>query len=93
MILADVMKRWQQVKGREAFLSTGTDEHGMKIQQAAYKQEVTPLELCDTNAAKFMALTDEGEISQDAFIRTTQEKHKKAVEQFWKQLKQSLPGR
>jgi methionyl-tRNA synthetase len=92
MILADVMKRWQQVKGREAFLSTGTDEHGMKIQQAAYKQEVTPLELCDTNAAKFMALTDEGEISQDAFIRTTQEKHKKAVEQFWKQLKQSLPG-
>jgi len=91
MVLADVIKRWQQVKGREAFLSTGTDEHGMKIQQAAKKQEVTPKELCDANSLKFMQLTDEGIISHDTFIRTTDEDHKIAVEQFWAQLKFSLP--
>ena len=92
MVLADVMKRWQQVKGRETFLSTGTDEHGMKIQQAAAKQEITPQELCDTNAEKFMQLTSAGNISQDVFIRTTEAKHKKSVEQFWTQLKHDLPS-
>lgn len=42
MLLTDVLKRWQEVKGRKAILVTGTDEHGMKIQQAAAKAETEP---------------------------------------------------
>ncbi|KAF4120699.1 methionyl-tRNA synthetase [Geosmithia morbida] len=91
MVLADVLKRWQQLKGREAFLSTGTDEHGMKIQKAAAKQEMSPHDMCDANSAKFRTLTGEGGISHDVFIRTTQADHRKAVQEFWSQLKHSLP--
>lgn len=91
MILADVMKRWQQLKGNQAFLCTGTDEHGMKIQQAAVKEGISPQELCDTNSGKFRELAAAGNISQDVFIRTTEDKHCQAVDRFWTQMKHSLP--
>ncbi|KAJ3512251.1 hypothetical protein NM208_g15348 [Fusarium decemcellulare] len=91
MILADVLKRWQQVKGKEAFLCTGTDEHGMKIQQAAAKEGVPPKEFCDENASKFKDLAGLANISNDFFIRTTDEEHKRVVEQFWLLLKTRAP--
>ncbi|KAF5012975.1 hypothetical protein FDECE_982 [Fusarium decemcellulare] len=91
MILADVLKRWQQVKGKEAFLCTGTDEHGMKIQQAAAKEGVPPKDFCDDNASKFKDLAGLAHISNDFFIRTTDEEHKRVVEQFWLLLKTRAP--
>ena len=42
MLLADVLKRWEVLRGREAYMSTGTDEHGMKVQRAAERLEVAP---------------------------------------------------
>ncbi|KAG9250258.1 tRNA synthetases class I (M)-domain-containing protein [Emericellopsis atlantica] len=90
MILADVLKRWHQLKGSEAFLSTGTDEHGMKIQQAALRHEIEPKQLCDQNAAEFKRLAASGGISDDVFIRTTEAKHYAAVETFWRKMKSDI---
>ena len=91
MVLTDVLKRWQQINGKEAYLCTGTDEHGMKIQRAAAKEGMPPKEFCDNNSAKFKELAGVANISHDFFIRTTDEDHKLAVEQFWLHLKNGLP--
>ncbi|KAL7795343.1 tRNA synthetases class I (M) domain-containing protein [Trichoderma ceciliae] len=87
MVLTDVIKRWQQLKGKEAFLCTGTDEHGMKIQRAAMKHGMEPKEFCDGNSSKFRELVAASNISNDFFIRTTDQEHKEAVAQFWLHLK------
>lgn len=91
MVLADVFKRWQRLKGNEAYLCTGTDEHGMKIQRAAERAEVPAKELCDENSGKFRALAQAANIDHDFFIRTTDQDHKDAVGQFWLQLKHTVP--
>ncbi|KAK4453225.1 putative methionine--tRNA ligase [Podospora aff. communis PSN243] len=83
MVLADVLKRWQQLKGKPAILCTGTDEHGMKVQKAAALEDMAPKEFCDANAAKFKALAQKANISYDRFIRTTDADHMQAVEHFW----------
>ncbi|KAI1495768.1 methionyl-tRNA synthetase [Biscogniauxia marginata] len=89
MTLADVLKRWQVLKGREAYLSTGTDEHGMKVQRAAELQDMPPKQLCDTNAENFKDLAKKANISNDYFIRTTDPEHRDAVEYFWERLRES----
>ena len=53
MVLADVFKRWQELKGRRAILCTGTDEHGMKVQRAAEKARTDPKAFCDKGAEIF----------------------------------------
>lgn len=91
MIMADVLKRWQEINGKKAFLCTGTDEHGMKIQRAAAAEKMPPKAFCDMNSQKFRDLAEVGTISHDFFIRTTDEEHKGAVEQFWLHLKNTPP--
>ncbi|KAK4217115.1 putative methionine--tRNA ligase [Rhypophila decipiens] len=83
MVLADVLKRWQKLAGRESLLCTGTDEHGMKVQQAAALAEVPPMQWCDENATKFQELADTTQIAYDRFIRTTDADHVEAVKHFW----------
>lgn len=53
MVLTDVIKRWQELKGRKALLCTGTDEHGMKIQQAAAAAQRTPADFVNDGAEMF----------------------------------------
>lgn len=53
MVLADIMKRWQVLKGKQAILLTGTDEHGLKVQRAAAKAGVDPKLFCDKGADIF----------------------------------------
>ncbi|KAI5461637.1 tRNA synthetase class I [Mariannaea sp. PMI_226] len=91
IVLSDVLKRWQQLNGKTAFLCTGTDEHGMKIQRAALKEGLPPKEFCDANSLKFKELAAAANVSYDFFIRTTDEEHKHAVEQFWLHLKNTPP--
>ncbi|KAK4617345.1 putative methionine--tRNA ligase, mitochondrial [Fulvia fulva] len=86
MILADVLKRWSQLKGRPAILLTGTDEHGLKIQRAAAKAGVDPKEFCDKGADTFKELATSIDISHDVFIRTTDQKHKDGVQYAWEVL-------
>ena len=88
MILADVLKRWQTLAGKQALLCTGTDEHGMKVQQAAAMEDVPPMQWCDENAAKFLSLAEASQIDFDRFIRTTDPDHIDAVKHFWFLLEQ-----
>lgn len=88
MVLADVLKRWHKLKGQESFLLTGTDEHGMKIQQAAAANDTPPKAWCDLQAKKFKELADKANLANDFFIRTTDEDHKEAVRHFWYLLKE-----
>lgn len=88
MILADVLKRWQEMKGRRAVLLTGTDEHGMKIQRAAAKAGVDPKEFCDKGAEVFRDLGRRVDLSNEIFIRTTDRKHEEGVEYAWQMLQE-----
>jgi methionyl-tRNA synthetase len=90
MILADAMKRWEVLKGqRKAYLCTGTDEHGMKVQRAAERQDMHPKVFCDTTAETFKDLARKANIANDYFIRTTDDDHRDAVVWFWEQLEAS----
>ncbi|XP_070173846.1 methionine--tRNA ligase, mitochondrial-like isoform X2 [Littorina saxatilis] len=85
-LLADVAARWQRLKGRDVLFSTGTDEHGLKIQQAAEKHAASPKDYCDKVSAQFKDLFDQSGISYDEFIRTTDTRHNAAVDKFWETL-------
>jgi methionyl-tRNA synthetase len=87
MVLTDILKRWQVLKGKRAILCTGTDEHGMKIQQAALKAKTEPGEFCTKGAEIFKSLARRAEMSNDHFIRTTDQDHKDAVQYIWQRLK------
>jgi methionyl-tRNA synthetase len=87
MVLTDILKRWQMLKGSKTLLCTGTDEHGLKIQQAAAKANMDPREFCDKGAETFKALARRAAISNDYFIRTTDSDHKEAVAYIWMMLK------
>jgi len=88
MILTDVLKRWQSLKARKAILCTGTDEHGLKIQQAAAKANTPPKDFCDKGAVVFQDLANRIDISNDIFIRTTDARHKEGVEYAWQMLEE-----
>lgn len=78
-VAADIISRYKRMCGYDVFFLTGTDEHGQKMEQSAEKQGMKPIELADKNNARFRELWKILNISNDDFIRTTQERHKKAV--------------
>ncbi len=79
-VFADVIARYQRITGNEVFFLTGTDEHGAKITQAAEKAGLSPKEFCDSIAPRFEKIWEKLNISNDFFIRTTNPKHKKVVQ-------------
>ena len=81
-ILADVISRYQKQIGNDSFFLTGVDEHGQKVQEAAKKRGVNPLQHCDEMAKRFTSLWQELHISNDDFIRTTEQRHQKVVEKI-----------
>ncbi|KAJ5681765.1 uncharacterized protein N7477_001705 [Penicillium maclennaniae] len=87
MVIADILKRWQVLLGNtDAQLLTGTDEHGMKIQQAALAAGMDTQAFCDMNCRTFEALAKAANLSNDHFIRTTDAAHREAVQYFWEML-------
>lgn len=84
IVRADVLARLQRSKGKEVWFNTGTDEHGQKIYQKAVEEGISPQEYCDRFAEKFKSLKNSLNLSYDTFIRTTDEKHIKAAQDFWK---------
>ena len=78
-IVADALARWHRLSGDDVHLLTGTDEHGLKIQQAADAKGVTPQEFADSIAPLFAQAWDKLNIQYDDFIRTTEERHKRGV--------------
>ncbi len=77
---ADILARHQRQRGEEVFFLTGTDEHGEPVAQAAEAAGVTPKELADRNAQRFQELMPTLNVSNDFFIRTSDERHKAAVQ-------------
>lgn len=86
MVIADVFKRWHQLKGENAQLLTGTDEHGIKVQRAAEIAGADTYTFCSQHATQFKSLADAANISYDRFFRTTDSDHKEAVSHFWHEL-------
>jgi methionyl-tRNA synthetase len=81
-IATDVLARHMRQRGEDVFFLTGTDEHGEPIADTAHAEGIEPQELADRNAARFKALMPLLEVSNDFFIRTTDEQHKLAVQSF-----------
>jgi methionyl-tRNA synthetase len=81
-ISADVLARHHRQRGEDVFFLTGTDEHGEPVADTAHAQGIEPQELADRNAARFRALLPQLNVSNDFFIRTTDEQHKRAVQEF-----------
>jgi methionyl-tRNA synthetase len=82
-ILADAIKESYIIQGYKAYLSTGTDEHGLKVYRKAKENNMDTKAFCDLNSRKFKELFDLSEIRYDNFIRTTDDKHKNEVYWFW----------
>ena len=82
-VLADTIKRYKQLRGYDVFMLTGTDEHGQKIQTVAEKAGKTPQEHVDEMAKMAKDLWEKMDIKYDYFIRTTEERHVKAVQKIF----------
>lgn len=85
-IAADVLARWKRLDGYDVFFLTGTDEHGQKVEKAAQDAGLDPQSFTDKVAAEFQALAANLGISNDDFIRTTEERHKRACAALWNKL-------
>lgn len=95
-VLADVIARWFRLSGHDVRFQIGTDEHGIKIQQTAAKQGITPSEQVDKNVPLFEKLYSDLHVSADIFMRTSDHavtwpnvdaiKHRPTVEELWKRL-------
>ncbi|MBS0154000.1 MAG: methionine--tRNA ligase [Nitrospira sp.] len=85
-VAADVLARYWRLRGREVFFLTGVDEHGQKVQQAAAKAGIDPQVHCDKLAPQFENLWKKLNISNDAFIRTTDAQHKNVVQRYLQEL-------
>jgi methionyl-tRNA synthetase len=83
-IAADVIARFQRLRGREVRFQTGTDEHGLKMAQKARELGVTPRALADEMSGHFRALFDRLDISYDRFFRTSEDDHHRASQALWK---------
>jgi len=84
IIRADVLARMHRAVGDEVFFNTGTDEHGQKIYQKALETGKDPKTYCDEYAIKFQGLKTALNLSYSNFIRTTDEHHLTAAQEFWK---------
>ncbi len=88
-IIADVIARYKKIEGKNVYFLTGTDEHGLKIQREAEKNKKNTQLFCDEISKKFKDLTKILNLSNNDFIRTTEKRHYKSVEDLWKKLERS----
>ncbi|MDP6690601.1 MAG: methionine--tRNA ligase [Alphaproteobacteria bacterium] len=81
-IMADILKRYRRMRGLEVFMTTGTDEHGQKNQEAAEASGLTAMEYLDRQSAEFRSLFDRLGVDYDFFVRTTRPYHIEQVRHF-----------
>tara|TARA_Y100000768_G_scaffold202175_1_gene152032 strand:- start:1488 stop:3026 length:1539 start_codon:yes stop_codon:yes gene_type:complete len=82
-IVADFFARFKRIQGFDVFFLTGTDEHGQKIQRSAQNANMDPQSFCDQISKTFFNLSKTLNLSNDDFIRTTENRHKKSVVNLW----------
>lgn len=85
-IVTDVIARHFSQRCDDVYFLTGTDEHGVKIQKTAAEKGLTPKQMCDEHAAKFVGAWKELQVEYNQFIRTTDEAHKTTVQKIFKKL-------
>ena len=85
-VAGDAMARYKRLRGYDVRYLTGTDEHGQKIQQKAEEENIAPQELVDRAAKEIQQLWKKLNISNDDFIRTTQDRHKTVIEKVFQKL-------
>ncbi|MBP5432282.1 methionine--tRNA ligase [Ruminococcus sp.] len=85
-VACDTIARYKRMQGHDVMFLTGTDEHGLKIEQKAAEQGVTPKEYVDVIVSKFKNLCKYMNISYDRYIRTTDDYHVEAVQNVFKEL-------
>ena len=86
VIATDVIARFKRLDGYDVFFLTGTDEHGLKIKQTAEREGLTPRQLVDRNSDIFRTLSPAFNISNDGFIRTTEERHYRSCQELWRRM-------
>jgi methionyl-tRNA synthetase len=85
-LAADVLARYHRMRGDQVMFLTGTDEHGQKVSEAAAKRKMTPKAHADDMMENYKSLWEKLELSNDAFIRTTDAEHKNIVQDFMQRL-------
>ena len=88
-IIADFFARFKRIDGFDVSFLTGTDEHGLKIQRAAEKKNLDTLKFCNEISQTFRDLSKTLNLTNTDFIRTTEERHKKSVQNLWKELEKN----
>ncbi len=88
-IIADFFARFKRIDGFNVHFLTGTDEHGLKIQRAAEKNNIDPLKFCDEISQTFKNLSKKLNLTNTDFIRTTEKRHKDSVQFIWKELEKN----
>ena len=81
-VAGDVLTRWRRLHGDDVYFLTGTDEHGLKVAQAAAAQSMGPKEWADRIVVRYQDAWRELDIANDGFIRTTEPRHYAAVQEF-----------
>jgi methionyl-tRNA synthetase len=85
-VATDALARFRRLQGRDVFFLTGTDEHGIKMLQTAKAQGISPAELADRNTPKFREMVRVLECSNDDFISTREERHKRSCQELWRRM-------
>ncbi|MGX6960214.1 MAG: class I tRNA ligase family protein [Rickettsia endosymbiont of Pentastiridius leporinus] len=85
-VASDVIARFMRLSGFDVMFLTGTDEHGQKVEKAAISKNIDPQKFTDQTSQSFRHLMTAMHISNDDFIRTTEDRHKEAVAVFWQKL-------
>ncbi|MBM6581497.1 methionine--tRNA ligase [Microvirga sp. BT689] len=88
IVASDAIARFKRIDGYDVFFMTGTDEHGLKIQQTADKNGTTPKAFVDEMATKFRAMADRLDCSYDRFIRTTDADHLPSTQELWRRMQE-----
>lgn len=85
-IATDAFARFNRLDGRDTLFVTGMDEHGLKMQQTAARENLTPQALADRTAAQFLAMGEKLNAVADDVVRTTQARHKAASQEIWRRM-------
>ena len=88
-IASDTIARFERLDDKDVFFLTGTDEHGLKMKQTAVKEGLEPRALADRNSARFIEMVESLGISNDDFIRTTEQRHYDSCAEIWRRMEKA----
>ena len=84
--VADTISRYKRLSNFDVYFTTGTDEHGQKVENSARNKNINTLEFTDKVSARFKDLCSKLKLTNNDFIRTTENRHKNKVQKIWNKL-------